>query len=336
MNYNLNELIDNINEAYQEIQISVLDGGGHLILNESAHLTPNIHDYFDRFKTACLREILNGNNHFVLDENIFQGMDTFFNKAHIEINYKEIPNGCNQNSVTSAKPITIVNNKANEIILRGYIESDVTHLPYILASFFYHELHHAYENYQRTLKTNGKNNLFKYVIASNYHNLNKIKNSCPPYGEDLYYVLYHLSEVEKSAYISGAVGEAKELMKFNSSNIRTDIKSFIERLSSYKKYKMLLSHYYELENVYQSSIQEELLDLFNTNAGLVQPLTDDDFNHFLKNQKYKIDSKTYRFNTYEALMWFLYNRVQKAYNDFVSKVSRCICDLLSENKFNLI
>ena len=151
MNYKLNALIDNINEAYQEIQIAVLDGGGHLILNESAHLTPNIHDYFDRFKTACLREIGNGNDHFVLDENIFQGMDTFFNKAYIEIDYKEIPDGCSQNSVTSAKPITIVDNKANEIILHGNIESDATHLPYILASFFYHELHHAYENYQRTL-----------------------------------------------------------------------------------------------------------------------------------------------------------------------------------------
>ena len=85
--YNLKTKIKQINEAFQEIQFAVLDGGGHLILDESGHLTPNIHDYFDRFKIACLKEIENHNNHFVLDESIFAGMETFFNKAYIEIFY---------------------------------------------------------------------------------------------------------------------------------------------------------------------------------------------------------------------------------------------------------
>ena len=335
MTYKLKDRISAIHEIYNEIQIAVLDGGGHLILKESAHLTPNIHDYFDRFKAACLKKINDGSTSFILDEKIFAGMNTFFNKANIEINFRHIDYGCYQSSVTSTQPIKIVNNKASEITLKGNISSDDKHISYILASFFYHEFHHAYEHYMRTLKTNGKNDLFKYIVASNYHSFNKIRNSCPPYGEELYYVLYHLSEVERSAYLSGAVGEARELLKFEGNNIRTNISDFINKLPSFGKYKKLLSHYYELENICESKIQDEILKLFNENSGLIQPLTDDNFNHFINNQKYEIGSKTYRFKSYEALMWFLYNRIEQTYQDFVNKINRCICDMLSDNKFNL-
>ena len=147
-------MVCEIIKKYQSLNYLIL-GGDISILSGEKHVMPNIDKYFNAVVKWLKPRLKTGHNTYTPPKNIFDGLDAFFETATITINITlmDVDTLSQQSQTKPQKTPTLTNNgKLDNIDINISVTSNEKFLWFELASAFYHEMLHAYEDWNRIKK----------------------------------------------------------------------------------------------------------------------------------------------------------------------------------------
>ena len=329
-------MICEIIKKYQSLNYLIL-GGDISILSEEKHVMPNIDKYFNAVVKWLKPRLKTGHNTYTPPKNIFDGLDAFFETATITINITlmDVDTLSQQSQTKPQKTPTLTNNgKLDNIDINISVTSNEKFLWFELASAFYHEMLHAYEDWNRIKKSGCLSNLASYMLASNYSSINTIKSAPIDGAEELGQILYLISKIEQRAYLNGCIGEYVELMKIYPSWKGAKLEKIIKHLPSYSNYVKLDEYFNVLNGITNESTQIALIKLFNKYSGVIGYVNkehlklkrSDTFEDNSHN-----DFKTYKINTYNSLLKLLKRKIELSQENFISTINKVNVDALINN-----
>lgn len=305
-------MIREIISKYQNLNYLIL-GENSSLLTEGSHIMPDIEKYFKTLVKWLEPKLKEGNNTYIPPTNIFDGFNTFFDTINLTINITlSDTNTLSQQSTTKpqATPTLTANGKLDNIEINISVVSNREFVWFELASAFYHEMLHAYEDWNRIKESGCLSNLATCVPVSDYPPINEIRLGhvfgCTKLGQ----ILFILWKTSESKFLNECIADYNELAKnwprFQFKRLDNIIKSVL----GYRLFVILDEYFNVLENIKNNEHQEKLLELFNDNI--------------------KDEYKDYRIKAYNDLLKLLKFKILLTQERFVSTISK----LVSDNSIN--
>lgn len=260
-------MIHEIISKYQNLNYLIL-GGNSSLLTEGSHIMPDIEKYFKTLVKWLEPKLKEGNNTYIPPTNIFDGFNTFFEKINLTINITlSGTNTLSQQSTTKpqAYPALNANGKFDNIEINMSVISNREFVWFELASAFYHEMLHAYEDWNRIKKSGCLSNLVTCVLVSDYPPINEIRLGHIFGSMKLGRILFILWKTSESKFLDECIADYNELAKNWPRFQFKSLGSIINSVLGYKLFIRLDEYFNVLGKIKDNYNQEKLLELFNDN-----------------------------------------------------------------------
>lgn len=154
---------------------------------------------------------IQGNIRIMLDKEHFKGINPFFNKLILDVNYQNTPQYNNITAVYDTNTHKIVNGKIDVVYIKLIMQGQYMYIKHEAPRYLTHELLHAYENWGRTVKT-GKT-IHDAATELGYFGNNKTRYIANQVQNQVMSVLGHIYYACTSFEVNAYIAQLKQTLK---------------------------------------------------------------------------------------------------------------------------